>query len=92
MQLAGSKHFASRSQQRAIPPFVASVVIDNGKSVRRGDADVFFLDKESRRSVRRVLGARVYCAIERFLDVYVVCADDGCVITTGWRLERIRRS
>ncbi|HYZ32048.1 MAG TPA: hypothetical protein VE684_07160 [Crenalkalicoccus sp.] len=41
---------------------------------------------------RRELGGRIYGAIEELLDAYVVCADDGRVITVGWRRERIRLS
>lgn len=91
MRLVGSGHFGKRSQQRSIPPFITTVMKENGTSIRRGGADVFFLDKEARRRVRRELGARIYDAIEDFLDVYVVCGDDGRVITAGWRLERIKR-
>ena len=91
MQLASTRHFTERSQQRSIPPFAAAVVKDNGRSVRRGGVDVFFLDKKARRRIRQEFGARIYDAIEDFLDVYVVCADDGRFITAGWRLERIRR-
>lgn len=91
MRPAGTRHFAERAQQRSIPPFVTAVVMENGQSVRRGGADVFFLDKDSRRRVRRELGTRIYDAIADFLDVYVICADDGRVITAAWRLERIRR-
>jgi len=91
MPQGSTKHFAERSQQRSIPPFVASLVMENGKSVRRGSADVFFLDKEGRRRVRRHLGPRIYDTLADFLDVYVVCGNNGQAITVGWRLERIKR-
>lgn len=91
MVLSASTHCMERLQQRSIPPFVATVVQEHGRLVRRGGADVFYLDKASRRRVRRELGTRIYDAIEDFLDVYVVCADDGRFITAAWRLEKIRR-
>lgn len=83
MNLSATTHCIERLQQRSIPPFVATVVQDHGRSVRRRGADVFFLDKASRRHLRRELGNRIYDAIKEFLDVYVVCADDGRFITAA---------
>ncbi len=91
MDLSVTRHCLERFQSRSIPPFVASLVQEYGRSVRRGEADVIFLDKASRRRLRQELGCRIYNSIEQFLDAYVVCSDDGRLITAAWRTKRIRR-
>jgi hypothetical protein len=91
MLLGSTKHFRTRAQQRAIPSFIANFVVENGASIRRGQADVYFLDKEARQRVRRQLGRRIYDTLIDFFDVYVVCGDARQFITVGWRLDRIKR-
>ena len=89
---AETRHAAVRRQQRAIPAFVVDLLVKEGASMRHAGAEVYYTDKDARRRIRRELGDRIHAAIEGYLDAYVVCGDDGRVITTGWRTCRLRRA
>ena len=84
-------HAEARSQQRSIPPFVAGLLRDYGAAVHHQGAEVWFADKPARKRIRHEVGNRIYAAIERFLDAYVVCGDDGAMITLGWRTGRLKQ-
>ena len=83
-----TQHAHKRSQQRGIPPFVMELIMDYGRCVRRHGADKHFLDKPSRRALKRDLGTKIYTRIEDQLNVYVVA--DKNVITAAHRTKRIR--
>lgn len=85
-----TKHARARSQQRAIPEFVMDLLVSYGKSKRRHGAEVYYLDKFSRKQLRQYIGSIIYSRISDLLDCYVVIADDGAVITTGKRLKQIK--
>jgi len=88
-----TRHSQVRMQQRALPPFVVSLIIDFGSRLRNGGADVFFVDKLARRRLRVELGGdRGLAVIDQWLGAYVVVSDDGTVITTGHRTSRIKRA
>ena len=91
MSITMTRHAEARAQQRSIPPFVMSLLIEHGTNLRQGAADICFLDKEARRRIKRELGERIHAAIEPYLDAYVVCSDDGAVITASWRTQRFKR-
>ncbi|MGG5812480.1 hypothetical protein [Falsiroseomonas sp. CW058] len=92
MEFRETRHATARRQGRGIPPFVVNLLVEQGASMRQHGADVFYIDKEARRRIRRALGDRIHAALETYLDAYVVLADDGCVITTAWRTRRLRRA
>lgn len=83
-----SKHAMQRSQQRAIPPFIAELILDYGKSTRKHGADVYFLDNQGRKRIEHALGRKIYTRVMDQLDIYVVC--EGQVITIGHRTKRIK--
>lgn len=84
-----TSHAEARAQQRGIPPFIVDVVVDNGHCKRRHGADVYFLDKQGRKKVKKILGTQIYRRLKDFLDAYVVISDDGQVITCGHHLKRL---
>jgi hypothetical protein len=88
---AETRHAEMRRQQRAISPFVVSLLRDYGVGMRHDGAEVRFFDKASRRRVRSELGIRIYAAIEPQLDAYAVLSAEGTLITTAWRLKRLKR-
>jgi hypothetical protein len=92
MELHETRHATARRQGRGIPPFVVNLLVEQGASMRHDGADVFYIDKEARRRIRRALGDRIHTALESYLDAYVVLGDDGSVITTAWRTRRLRRA
>lgn len=87
-QISYTKHAETRYQQRAISPFIIGLVMDHGRVVRRSGADLYFLDKSSRRALKKDLGAKVYSRIADQLDVYVVA--DTSVVTAAHRTKRIK--
>lgn len=92
MQLAETRHATARRQGRGIPSFVVNLLLEQGACTRHDGADVFYLDKEARRRIRRALGDRIHAALEGYLDAYVVLGDDGHIVTAAWRTRRLRRA
>jgi hypothetical protein len=72
---------------------VESLVFDFGTRVRANGADIVFLDKSARKRIRREVGGdRCMRVLENYLkNAYLVVADNGHIITTGWRTRRVRR-
>lgn len=87
-----TRHGTPRCQQRAIPPFVRSVLLDHGRTIRSRGADVVFVDKVARKRITAVFGDRLSRVIEPYLDAYLVASDDGQIITAGWRISRIKHN
>jgi hypothetical protein len=92
MELGETRHAIARRQGRGIPPFVVNLLLEQGACTRHDGADVFYVDKEARRRIRRTLGDRIHAALEAYLDAYVVLGDDGRVVTAAWRTRRLRRA
>ncbi len=90
-QVRYSRHARVRRQQRGIPPVVVDWVVGYGRATRKDDATVFSLDKPARRRLARDLGELAYRRIEDLLDVYVVLADGGVVVTVAKRCRRARQ-
>lgn len=86
---AATRHGRVRRQQRSVAPLIVDWLIAYGRSIRRHGADVYFFDKAARRTLERDIGALAYRRLADQLDAYVVLSDDGAVITTGWRTERV---
>jgi hypothetical protein len=87
-----SAHSQSRSQQRAIPRLAIDLLLDYGSRVRSRGADLVFFDKPALKRLRRVLGgSRGVQVIDRWLNSYAVVADDGLLVTVGYRTCRVRR-
>lgn len=80
-----TRHGVIRSQQRSLPRAVVDALIDFGEVEHDGRAAVrHFFSKRAWRAYSRYLGteAKHY---ERYRSAYVVIAEDGTVITAGWR-------
>jgi len=84
-----TRHAKTRLRQRAITVEQVLMVIDFGSEQRAHGASRFFLDKLARHRLTQVqpnalrdLGS---------LDIQVVLADDGRLITAAHRTKRIRR-
>jgi hypothetical protein len=93
MDHAPTLHARKRLQQRAIPGLVVELLLSNGSTARRQGADVFFVDKDARKRLRRELGGdRGLKMIEPWLGHYLVVSDDGQLITAAPRTERIKRA
>jgi hypothetical protein len=89
--LAFTDHARTRCQQRAIRSDVVERILDHGRPARLRGADSYSLDKAGRRRLREDIGLHGFREIERWLDAYVVVADDGRIITVARRTRRLRR-
>lgn len=88
-----TRHARARLQQRAIPPIVIELLDRFGTSVRSNGAETLFFDQSSQKELRRYLGGhRGLRLIEGWLDVYMVVADGGPVITAGHRTQPLHRA
>ncbi len=85
-------HAAKRQQTRAIPTLWESLVLDHGTRVHSSGADIVYLDKAARKRIRHEVGGdRGMRVFDRYWNAYLVVADDGGIITTGFRTRRIKR-
>jgi len=89
--LAFTAHAQARCQQRGICREAVEMILDHGRPARVSGAESYFLNKAGRRRLRGDLGDCRFRAIERWLNAYVVVADDGRVITVARRTRRLRR-
>jgi len=85
-----TSHAQTRSQQRNIPHFVVKMIMDYGNYGRHKGADVYFLDKKTRKTLRQNLGRQIYNNMKSFWDSYVVVSDDGDIITVAKRTKRLK--
>ena len=82
-------HAQERIQQRAVPPLVIELLEQFGSVVRSCGADRLIFDKAALKRLKRHLGGdRNLRLIERWLDVYAVISDDGCLVTVAHQTRR----
>ena len=55
-----TKHAICRSQQRSIPTFIIEQILDFGNYGRHKGADVYFLDKVSRKNLQKSIQISLY--------------------------------
>ena len=92
MVLERTEHADKRHQARATLPLWESLILDHGTRVRSHGADVVFLDKAARKRIRREVGGdRGMRVFDRYWASYLVVADDGRIVTTGFRTSRVKR-
>lgn len=86
-----TKHAARRYQQRgSIPREVIDLYLRYASRSHSNGAKSYSFDKKSRRRLKAVLGRRDYSRCEKWLDRYIVAADDGAIITIAHRARRYR--
>jgi hypothetical protein len=89
---AVSQHAQTRLQQRSIPPAVLDLLNEFGAVTRSHGAERIFFDKAARKRLEAFVGGKKGLRpYERYLNVYVVVADDGLLITAGHRTRRFKR-
>ena len=77
-------------QQRAIPPLMVDLLYRYGREQRQNGSTLLFLDKKSRKQIRRAL-EDVMSRFDKLSDVYLVEADEAATtVTVGHRRERLR--
>lgn len=87
-----TKHAITRTQQRGIPPLILEWLEGYGARTRAGiGTELLWFNKCSRKRLQREVGSQVIDRMGDLLDAYLVLADDGRVVTVGWRTKRIAR-
>jgi hypothetical protein len=91
-ELILSGHAKTRLQQRGIPPLVVDLLMQFGSPSRCGGAERLMFDKQAMKRLRRHLGGeRGLKVVERWLSVYAIIGDDGCVVTTAHKCAHFHR-
>lgn len=92
MELSRTRHAQEQHQRRATVGLIESLILDHGSRVRSHGADIVFLDKVAKRRLRKAVGGdRGMRILEQYCNSYLVVADDGRIITTGRRTQRVKR-
>ena len=85
-------HAAARAQQRNVPPAIVELIERFGTCKRSSGADRMYFDKAARQRLIQHFGKQGQSPILRWLNVYVVIADDGAVVTVGHRTKHFRHN
>jgi len=89
MQL--TKHARIRMQQRAITRSILDLLDAYGRYIERGKAGaIVYFDKRARELIKKNIPQKEFVRIEPKLSAYFVEADDGSIITVGYRYKHIR--
>ncbi len=92
MQPNRTQHGERQHQRRVTFSLLASLLHDHGTRPRSHGADLVYLDKAARKRIRhKVGGDRGMRVFEQYLNDYLIVADDGQIITTGYRTSRVKR-
>lgn len=87
-----TRHASLRCRQRGIEPLTLELLARFGTEVHDGrGATVQYFDKASRRRMARALGHRAVARLAEWTGAFAVVSNDGAVITTGHRTQRMRR-
>ncbi|MCW3476276.1 hypothetical protein [Limobrevibacterium gyesilva] len=93
MDLNRTRHGEQQHQRRATLGLFEMLILDHGTRVRSHGADIVFLDKAAKKRIRKEVGGdRGMRVFDRWLNSYLVVADDGSIITTARRTRRVKRS
>jgi hypothetical protein len=80
-----SHHACYRMRNRSIPPLVIDALQDFGDSRMVGEGCAsFFFTKRGWKAFIAYMGVAA-SAFERFRNAYVIVAENGTVVTAGWR-------
>ncbi len=85
-----SRHAERRMQGRAIPQLVVDLILQFAEPKRVGRADRYVLNKQSKRRLEAYLGQLELKNSAKLFNAYVVIADDGTIVTTGYRTGRFK--
>lgn len=87
-----TKHAVTRCQQRGVPPLIVEWLDCYGARTHdKHGAELLWFDKCSRKKLQREVGLQVVDRMGDLLDAYLVIAENGDVVTVGWRTKRITR-
>ena len=86
-----TSHAHARISQRGIQNEVVEAIFTFGRCERSRGADVYFMDRRTRKRARDAIGTKNFARLEKSLDTYLVVGEDGALITAARRLRRFRR-
>lgn len=83
-------HARQRRRERGIPPIVLNWLLDHGAEHYQHDGTVIrYFDKRARKLLNSIVGHEATSRMSKFLAAYAVTADDGHIITAGFRYKRV---
>lgn len=83
-------HARQRRHERGIPPLVLNWLLDHGAECYQHDGTVIrYFDKRARKLLDSIVGHEATSRMSKFLAAYAVTADDGNIITAGFRYKRV---
>ena len=85
-----TNHAQQRAQQRSISPAIVDILLEFGNCGRHAGADVYYMDKATRKDAEQCLGAEYFKKVLPKLNSYVVMSDCGQVVTVCKRLKRLK--
>lgn len=84
-----TEHAAVRMQQRGIPAWYLSLLVEYGKTTYDGHGAVLkSVSKSTRQRLRNVLSPKEYAQAERYFGVYAVVTPERAVVTAAHRTHR----
>jgi len=89
MNIVKSKHASHRCKNRSVPDGILELLEDFGMRKRRAGADVLYFDNKSKKRIKRHYGSSLL-GRDNWQNLYAVIADDGGLITVGFRTRRIK--
>lgn len=88
-----TNHAKKRVKQRAIPKYAIEYILDFGYNEYVGGAQKFFFNHQSVIEFYKSFGKDSITKqiIDILRKIYIVVANDGCIITAAWRTKKVNR-
>ena len=91
MNVTVSQHAKIRMQQRAITADMLESLLDFGQVKFNGQGtEILTFPKKVVKHLKKELNHKVFMKIERHLNLYAIMSSDGELITTGYRIKRLK--
>lgn len=88
-QIRKSKHYSIRTQQRCINRVIELLLIGYGESKKcSGGVESIFFSRESLIEIRNDIGVQACRMCERHKNAYLICSEDGVLITAARSYRR----
>lgn len=86
-----SKHANVMSQKRKIPKLIMNWLQEYGEEKRSNKGTkIYFFSKKSKKMIGRDHGPEIVSSLSKYMNNYIVCSDDGVIITVGYRYKNIK--
>ena len=91
MNVTVSQHAKIRMQQRAISEDMLESLLDFGQVKFNGQGtEILTFPKKVVKNLKKELNHKVFMKIERHLNLYAIMSSGWELITTGYRIKRLK--